>query len=340
MTDIAIIGLGCRFPGAPDVLGYWKLLLSGARQFGAVSGERRNHEADGAAGAFGAFGVFGAFTDSVDRFDALHHAVPPARARAMDPRHRLLLDVSREALDDAGMGRGDFDREHTGVFVGLPGSEACILPGSPLTLASGAVSRHLGLGGPGFAVDAVRSGSLVALDRAMAHLRRGSCRIALVGGVHLDLTPDSLAGFPGLRALSTAGVCRPFDAEADGFVLGEGAGVVVLRPLADALAAGDRIYAVIKGIGSANDGACAGPLVPTAEGRLRAMRRAYEDAGVAPSSVAFLEAHGTGTAAEDRAEVEALRRLRTEYPDDDPSLCYLGAGKALIGHSLAAAGIA
>ncbi|MFZ3496008.1 type I polyketide synthase [Streptomyces sp. 5.8] len=325
MTDIAIIGLGCRFPGAPDVLGYWNLLLSGARQFGAAPGERRNHAA---------------FLDSADRFDALHHGVPPARARAVDPHHRLLLDVSREALDDAGMGRGDFDREHTGVFLGLSGSEAFTLPGSPLTPASAAVSRHFGLGGPGFAVDAARSGSLVALHQAMARLRQGSCRIALVGGVRLDLTPDDVPGFPGLRALSTAGVCRPFDAEADGFVLGEGAGVVVVRPLADALDAGDRVYAVIKGIGSADDGASPDPLAPAVEGRLRAMRRAYADAGVAPSSVAFLEAHGTGTAAEDRAEVEALRRLRTEYPDDDPSLCYLASGKALIGHSLAAAGIA
>lgn len=207
-------------------------------------------------------------------------------------------------------------------------------------MASGTVSRQFDLGGPSFAVDAACSGSLVALDQAVAQLRQGTCRIALVGGVYLNLTPDSLVGFSRLRALSATGVCRPFDEEADGFVLGEGAGAVVIRPLADALADGDRVYAVIKGIGSANDGASPGPLVPTAEGQLRAMRRAYDDAGAAPSSVSFIEAHGTGTAIGDRAEVEALRRLRTEYPDDDPSLCYLGSGKALIGHALSAAGIA
>lgn len=385
MTDIAIIGLGCRFPGAADVRGYWNLLLSGARQFAAVPGERWNHEVFHAPGdrsaPNSAYTDQVAFLDSVDRFDALHYGVPPARARAMDPQHRLLLDVSREALDDAGMGRGDFDRENTGVFFGLSVSdykdlmtghmraisladaahtddrdgfldavkeqagrlgtvEAFTLPGSLLNMASGTVSRQFGLGGPSFAVDAACSSSLVALDQAMAHLRQGTCRIALVGGVYLNLTPDSLVGFSRLRALSATGVCRPFDAEADGFVLGEGAGVVVVRPLADALAAGDRVYAVIKGIGSANDGASPGPLVPTAEGQLRAMRRAYDDAGVAPSSVGFLEAHGTGTAAGDRAEAQALRRLRTEYPDDDPALCYLSSGKALIGHSLSAAGIA
>ncbi|MEV7559104.1 aminotransferase class I/II-fold pyridoxal phosphate-dependent enzyme [Streptomyces sp. NPDC089795] len=387
MTDIAITGLGCRFPGAPDISAYWKLLLSGERQFSAVPKERWNHETFHEPGnpsaPHAAYTDQVAFLDDVDHFDALHYGVPPARARAMDPQHRLLLDVTREALDDAGLGRGDFDRENTGVFCGMSVSDykdlmsapiraialaedarleagdhgdlldavkehagslgtvqAYSLPGSLLNMAPGTVSRHFDLGGPSYAVDAACSGSLVALDHAVAQLRQGSCRIAVVGGVYLNLTPDSLIGFSTLRALSATGMCRPFDEGADGFVLGEGAGAVVVRPLADALAAGDRVYAVIKGIGSANDGASPGPLAPAPEGQLRAMRRAYDDAGVAPSSVGFLEAHGTGTATGDRAEVEALRRLRTEYPDDDPSLCYVGAGKALIGHSLSAAGIA
>ncbi|MFD5066249.1 beta-ketoacyl synthase N-terminal-like domain-containing protein, partial [Streptomyces sp. NPDC058394] len=231
----------------------------------------------------------------------------------------------------------DAVKDHAGSLGTV---QAFSLPGSLLNMAPGTVSRHFDLGGPSFAVDAACSGSLVALDQAVAQLRQGSCRIAVVGGVYLNLTPDSLIGFSTLRALSATGMCRPFDEAADGFVLGEGAGAVVVRPLADALAAGDRVYAVIKGIGSTNDGASPGPLAPAPEGQLRAMRRAYDDAGVAPSSVDFLEAHGTGTATGDRAEVEALRRLRTEYPDDDPSLCYVGAGKALIGHSLSAAGIA
>ncbi|WP_405828956.1 type I polyketide synthase [Streptomyces sp. NBC_00105] len=385
MTDIAITGLGCRFPGAPDIRAYWKLLMSGERQFSAVPAERWNHgvfhEPGDRSAPNAAYTDQVAFLDDVDRFDALHYGVPPARARSMDPQHRLMLDIARETLDDAGMGRGDFDRENTGVFFGISVSDykdlmaaplraislaegsqgadrpggldsvreqaaelgtihSFTLPGSLLNMASGTVSRQFDLGGPSFAVDAACSGSLVALDQAVAQLRQGTCRIALVGGVYLNLTPDSLVGFSRLRALSATGVCRPFDEEADGFVLGEGAGAVVIRPLADALADGDRVYAVIKGIGSANDGASPGPLVPTAEGQLRAMRRAYDDAGAAPSSVSFIEAHGTGTAIGDRAEVEALRRLRTEYPDDDPSLCYLGSGKALIGHALSAAGIA
>ncbi|MFE5622755.1 type I polyketide synthase [Streptomyces virginiae] len=387
MNDIAIVGLGCRFPGARDVRAYWKLLMSGERQFSAVPAERWNHEPFHEPGnpsaPHAAYTDQVSFLDDVDRFDALHYGVPPARARAMDPQHRLMLDVTREALDDAGLGRGDFDRENTGVFCAMSVSDykdvmtapiraialadqarrsatddtgvleavrehagrlgtvqPFSLPGSLLNMAAGTVSRQFDLGGPSFAVDAACSGSLVALDQAVAQLRQGGCRIAVVGGVYVNLTPDSLIGFSTLRALSATGMCRPFDAEADGFVLGEGAGAVVVRPLVDALAAGDRVYAVIKGVGSANDGASPGPLAPAPEGQLRALRRAYDDAGVPPSSVGFLEAHGTATRSGDRAEIEALRRLRTEWPDDDPSLCYLGAGKALIGHSLAAAGMA
>ncbi|MGW7363448.1 type I polyketide synthase [Streptomyces sp. NPDC054841] len=386
MTDIAIVGLGCRFPGAADIPAYWKLLLSGERQFSAVPPERWNHatfyEPDNRRATHAAYTDQVAFLTDVDRFAALHYGLPPRRALAMDPQHRLMLDVTREALDDAGWGRGDFDRERTGVFFGMSvsdykelmaariraitladgslGGEAdpemlrtvkeqaeqlnavqtFTLPGSLLNMAPAAVSQQFDLGGPSFAVDAACSGSLIALDQAVAHLRQGTCSNALVGGVYLSLTPDSLVGFSKLGALSAAGVCRPFDERADGFVLGEGAGAVVLRPLADALADGDRVYAVIKGIGSANDGAAPGPLAPTAEGQLRAMRRAYADAGLPPSAIGFIEAHGTGTTVGDRIEAEALRRLRTEHPDDDPSLCYLASGKALIGHSLSAAGVA
>ncbi|WP_158690542.1 type I polyketide synthase [Streptomyces sp. 142MFCol3.1] len=420
-ADIAVIGLGCRFPGARDLQEYWKLLHAAERQFAAVPAERWNHapfHTPGRRAASAAYTDQVVFLDDVDRFAALHYGLPPARVEAMDPQHRLMLDVTREALDDAGWGRGGFDKDDTGVFVGMSASDykdllsariraltlaegppglppdgpgygarggaalssdatsagdaytaearrararasdaraadalrqwarqlceirAFTLPGSLLNMAPATISRQFGLGGPSFAVDAACSGSLIALETAVSHLRRNTCRIAVVGGVYISLTPDGLIGFSQLGALSATGVCRPFDRRADGFVLGEGAASAVLRPLADALAAGDRIYAVIKGIGSANDGACPGPLAPTSEGQLRAMRRAYRDAGLAPSSVGYVEAHGTATRAGDRAEVEALRRLRTEFPDDDPGLCYLGSAKALIGHALAASGLA
>ncbi|WP_031224537.1 type I polyketide synthase [Streptomyces roseochromogenus] len=383
MNDIAIVGLGCRFPGARDTHAYWRLLLGAERQFAPVPKERWDHAAfhdpvDRSAPDT-AYTDQVAFLDGVDRFDAPHYGLPPRRVQAMDPQHRLMLDVTREALDDAGLGRGGFDRESTGVFFGLSVSDyrelavarlralgvvdgwadpalarmlkeravehlaaadAFTVPGSLLNMAPATVSRHFGLGGPSFAVDAACSSSLIALDQAVLHLRQGSCTMAVVGGVYLSLTPDSLVGFSRLGALSADGVCRPFDERADGFVLGEGAGAVVVRPLRDALAAGDRVYAVIKGIGSANDGSSPGPVTPTPEGQLRAMRRAYADAGLPPSAVGFIEAHGTGTPVGDRVEVEALRRLRSEHPDEDPGVSYLSSGKALIGHSLSAAGIA
>ncbi|MFI1538462.1 type I polyketide synthase [Streptomyces anandii] len=377
MRDIAIVGLGCRFPGARDSQAYWKLLLGAERQFGAVPKERWNHEIFHRPGdrraPDTAYTDQVAFLDGVDRFAALHYGLPPRRVEAMDPQHRLMLDVTREALDDAGLGRGGFDRERTGVFIGMSTSDyrelltarlralqladdrpavkdmatrrlahvdAFTLPGSLPNMAPATVSRHFGLGGPSFVVDAACSGSLIALDQAVLHLRQGTCRVALVGGVHLSLTPDSLVGFSRIGALSATGVCRPFDDRADGFVLGEGAGVVVLRPLQDALAEGDRVYAVVKGVGSANDGASPGPMCPTADGQLLAMRRAFGDSGLTPSAVGFIEAHGTGTSVGDRVEVEALRRLRSEDPGGGPGPCYLSSGKALIGHSLSAAGIA
>ncbi|GGW55965.1 hypothetical protein GCM10010503_36350 [Streptomyces lucensis JCM 4490] len=383
MNDIAVVGLGCRFPGAHDTRAYWRLLLGAEQRFAPVPEERWNHAAfhdpvDRSAPDT-AYTDQVAFLDEVDRFAASHYGLPPRRAGAMDPQHRLMLDVTREALDDAGLGRGGFDRESTGVFFGLSASDyrelltaslrargiaegssdpalaqaikdravaqlavadSFALPGSLVNMAPAAVSRHFGLGGPSFAVDAACSSSLIALEQAVLHLRQGTCTMAVVGGVYLSLTPDSLVGFSRLGALSANGVCRPFDERADGFVLGEGAGAVIVRPLMDALAAGDRVYAVIKGIGSANDGLTPGPLSPTSEGQLRAMRRAYADAGLPPSAVGFIEAHGTGTTVGDRVEVEALRRLREEYPDEDPGLSYLSSVKALIGHSLSAAGIA
>lgn len=387
MNDIAIVGLGCRFPGAAGPRAYWKLLLRGERQFTAVPKDRWNHDTFHRPGdpqaPDSAYTDQVAFLRDVDRFAAGHYGLPPRRAEAMDPQHRLALDVTREALDDAGLGRGGFDRERTGVFFGisvsdyrelatarlralgladgslgvtadadalnalkdgsardLPPIGTFTMPGVLLNMAPATVSRHFNLGGPSFTVDAACSSSLVALDHAVAQLRRGSCRAAVVGGVYLSLTPDSLVGFSRLGALSAAGVCRPFDTRADGFVLGEGAGAVILRPLQDALVDGNRVYAVIKGIGSANDGASAGPLTPSPDGQLRAMRGAFDDAGLPADAPSFIEAHGTGTSVGDRAEVEALRRLRTEGGDRAPGLCYLSSGKALIGHSLSAAGIA
>jgi 8-amino-7-oxononanoate synthase len=383
--DIAIVGLSCRFPGARDVVEFWANSLTATHQFQPVPSSRWNHETFFSTDRRDTHSTYTdrvAFLDGVEDFAALHYRIPPRRAKAMDPQHRLLVDLAREAVQDAGWERTDFDRARTGVFVGLSSADYQDLTGARLTammLADGSLSPHadnpallgavadaaaaaidplqsfslagsllnmapcavselLDLGGPSFAVDAACSSALVALHEAVNHLRAGSCSAALVGGVFVNMTPNALVGFSRVGALSAAGVCRPFDARADGFVLGEGGALAVLRPLHDAVAAGDRIYAVLNGIGTANDGKGAGPMTPRAEGQEAAMRAAYEDAGVAPGAIDFLEAHGTGTSVGDRVEIEAVRRLRSAGTARRP--CYLSSGKAIIGHTLPAAGAA
>jgi 8-amino-7-oxononanoate synthase len=381
-VDIAIVGLSCRFPGARDVTEFWANSLNASHQFRPVPADRWNHETFFSTDFREKYATYTdrvAFIQDVERFAALHHRIPPRRAKAMDPQHRLLVDLAREAVQDAGWERGEFDRARTGVFVGLSSSDyrdiagarviatmladgsfpagghdpalieaiaeasAAIEPaqsfslaGNLLNMAPCTVSELLDLGGPAFAVDAACSSAMVALHEAVNHLRTGSCTTALVGGVFINMTPSALVGFSRVGALSAAGVCRPFDTRADGFVLGEGGSIAVLRPLDDAIAAGDRIYAVLNGIGTANDGRGAGPMTPKAEGQEAAMRAAYIDAGLEPGAVDFLEAHGTGTAVGDRVEVEAIRRVR----EGRSRPCYLSSGKAIIGHTLPAAGAA
>ena len=347
--------MGCRFPGAASLPEYWRMLRRGERQFGAVPPERWDHTPvhtphDRRARA-GTYTDRLATIDGVDQFDARHYRMTPRRVQTLDPQHRLLLDVSREALQDAGWERREFDRESTGVFFGLNISEymelipdtltmpATTLPGSLLNMAAAGVSQYFDLRGPSFAVDAACSATLVALHQALGHLASGECRTALVGGAYLALEPRTLLAFSKVGAISPGGVCRPFDHGADGFVLGDGVGVVVLRPLADALADGDRVYAVIQGIGSSNDGRAEGPMTPRSSGQLTALHRAYADAGCAPGTVGFFEAHGTATVVGDAAELDAITALRTATAAE-PREAYLASVKALIGHSLGASGAA
>src|SRR5450756_162215 len=211
-------------------------------------------------------------------------------------------------------------------------------------MTAAAVAQTFGFGGPSFVIDAACSSSLLAVHEALLHLRSGACSAAVVGGVHVALVPDSLIGFSRIGAVSPSGRCRPFDEAADGFVLGEGVGAVLLKRLADARTAGDKVYAVVKGSGASNDGRAQGPMTPDAAGQALALRRAYADAAVDPASVGFLEAHGTGTAVGDRTELTARSAvssvravLQSEAGD---SRCWLSSVKANVGHTMAAAGVA
>ncbi|MFH8884137.1 aminotransferase class I/II-fold pyridoxal phosphate-dependent enzyme [Streptomyces californicus] len=370
--------MACRFPGALNVNQYWRLLTAPRAQFGTVPDTRWRRAAlfsDDPRDASAAYTDTMALLPDVGHFDAEHYGVPPRRARSLDPQHRLLIDLAREAIQDAGWEAGGFDREETSVITALTESgyrqlstmgirmrqlaggefgarataagwpetvgavddlHGSSVAGLLLNMGPNSVSSIFGLHGESFALDSACSGGLTAVANAVYALRAGRCRIALAGGAQLVLTPDLLVGLCRIGALSRTGRCLPFGAQADGFVLGEGAGLLVLRPLADAQAAGDRVYAVIRGVGAANDGAVPGGMRPQAAGQLRALRRAYRDADLAPDSVGYLEAHGTGTEVGDPVEREALRQLRAGWR----APAHLGAVKAVLGHSLAAAGMA
>ncbi|MGW1376053.1 aminotransferase class I/II-fold pyridoxal phosphate-dependent enzyme [Streptomyces sp. NPDC002446] len=370
--------MSCRFPGAPNVNAYWRLLTDPQAQFSTVPDSRWRSAAflsDNFRDASAAYTDTMALLPDVGHFDAVHYGIPPRRARSMDPQHRLLIDLAREAIQDAGWEAEGFDREETSVITSLTesgyreistlqirmrqlaGGEFGAPSGDPrwletvravdglhgtsvagllLNMGPNTVSSVFDLHGESYALDSACSGGLMAVANAVFALRAGRCRIALAGGAQLMLTPDLLVGLCRIGAISRSGRCLPFGADADGFVLGEGAGVLVLRPLADALAAGDRVYAVIRGVGTANDGTVQGGMQPQAAGQLRTLRRAYRDAGLAPDAVGYLEAHGTGTTVGDPVEVGVLRELRGARG----APAYLGAVKAVVGHSLNAAGIA
>ncbi|WP_425575623.1 aminotransferase class I/II-fold pyridoxal phosphate-dependent enzyme [Streptomyces gobitricini] len=371
--------MSCRFPGAGDLNQYWRLLMAPRARFSTVPDSRWRSAAflgDDFRDPSSVYTDTMALLPDVGHFDAAHYNIPPRRAAAMDPQARLLIDLAREAIQDAGWETDGFDREETSVITsltesgyrdistlqirmrqlaggefgaratdprwretaravgGLHGSSAA---GLLLNMGPNTISSVFDLHGESYALDSACSGGLMAVANAVFALRAGRCRIALAGGAQLHVTPDLLVGLCRIGAISRSGRCLPFGAEADGFVLGEGAGVLVLRPLSDALAAGDRVYAVIRGVGTANDGTVHGGMHPRAAGQLRALRRAYRDAGVSPGTVGYLEAHGTGTTVGDPVETGVLRDLRGEA-DAAPAL--LGAVKAVVGHSLNAAGVA
>ncbi|MBB4688962.1 aminotransferase class I/II-fold pyridoxal phosphate-dependent enzyme [Amycolatopsis jiangsuensis] len=375
--DIAVVGVGCRFPGARNVNEYWDLLSEPKPQFHPVPDSRWRRQAfhrEDFRDTSAAYSDRMALVDDVACFDAGHYGIPPRRAKSLDPQHRLLVDLTREALQDAGWEAGGFDRDDTSVIMSLSesgyremstlhirlrqlaggefgrpggpelaeaasavgGFHATALAGLLLNMGPSSISNIFDLHGESYALDAACSGGLTAVANAVFALRSGRCRIAVAGGAQLVLTPDLFVGLCRIGAISRTGECRPFDRRADGFVLGEGAGVLVLRPLEDAEAAGDRVYAVIRGVGLSNDGTVKGGMMPQEAGQLNALRRAYADAGVDPGSVGYLEAHGTATSVGDDVEIAALGELRRDVAGP----AYLGAAKSVVGHSLGTAGIA
>ncbi|MHB1132626.1 MAG: SDR family NAD(P)-dependent oxidoreductase [Chloroflexota bacterium] len=354
---IAVVGIGCRFPGgADDPETFWRLLRDGVDAIREVPPERWDVEAyfDPDPDAAGKVSTrWAGFLEQVDRFDPQFFNIAPREATSIDPQQRLLLEVSWEALENAGLAPSSLSGSATGVFIGIASSDYSqlqIKANDPMRLdayygagvahsvASGRLSYVLGLQGPSLSVDTACSSSLVAVHLACQSLRGGECNLALAGGVNVILSPDNSIAFSRSRMLAPDGRCKTFDARADGFVEAEGCGVVALKRLSDAQMAGDRILAIIRGSAVNQDGPSSGLTAPNGVAQQAVIRTALANAGVAPAEIGYVEAHGTGTSLGDPIEVQALGAvLREGRPDNRPFL--LGSVKTNVGHLEAAAGI-
>ncbi|MGK3986565.1 beta-ketoacyl synthase N-terminal-like domain-containing protein [Sorangium sp. So ce136] len=350
---IAIIGMGCRFPGgADDPASYFRLLEEGVDAVSEAPPER--FALDAALVPPGDEVLpWGAFLKEVDRFDAQFFGISPREAVKMDPQQRLLLEVAWEALEHAGVAADRLAGSRTGVFVGITTNDYQLLSataaleeqdayaatGNGHCFPPGRLSYVLGLEGPSMAVDTACSSSLVAVHLACQSLRSGESSLALAGGVNLILSRLTTRLIAQLQALSPDGRCKTFDARANGFVRGEGCGVVVLKRLSDALSDGDRVLALIRGSAVNQDGRSTGLTAPNFLAQQAMLRQALQSARVSPAEVGYVETHGTGTSLGDPIEVEALAGVLGQ-PREDGSVCALGAVKSNIGHLEAAAGVA
>ncbi|MFE5898567.1 SDR family NAD(P)-dependent oxidoreductase [Streptomyces sp. NPDC056488] len=353
VAPIAVIGLACRMPGAPDPEAFWHLLREGRSAVRDVP-EDRAGPASGPGSvaelAGGHPGVrYGGYLESVDGFDPAFFGISPREAAAVDPQQRLVLELAWEALEHAGVLPAALRSTATGVFVGSLADEYAALArrtgpgrhtltGTTRGILANRVSYVLGLRGPSIAVDTAQSSSLVAVHLACESLRRGESALALAGGVNLIVDPASTAAVARFGGLSPDGHCYTFDRRANGYVRGEGAGLVLLKPLDAALADGDRVHAVLLGSAVNNDGATDGLTVPSPEAQADVVRRACAAAGVAPEALQYVELHGTGTPVGDPLEARGLGLAR-DGAEDRPVL-EVGSVKTNIGHLEGAAGIA
>ena len=372
VSDVAIVGMACIFPGARDLQSYWKNILTGADLVTEVPDSRWNKDTyftTKSGEPNKSISKWGGFIDDID-FDPLEFGIPPNSMAAIEPTQLLSLKVSKQALDDAGYAVKSFDRERTSVIFGaeagtdlasaygfrahfpmfageipegldnfLPSLTEDSFPGVLANVISGRVANRLDLGGSNYTVDAACASSLAALDLSVKELLGGESDMVLCGGADLHNSVNDYLMFSSVKALSPTGTSRPFSAEADGIVLAEGVAVIVLKRLDDAIRDQDKIYSVIKGIGSSSDGKSLGLTAPRKEGQMRALYRAYERAGVSPSDIELVEAHGTGTVVGDRTELETLSEVYTEAGALSTA-CALGSVKSQIGHSKCAAGLA
>ncbi|MGW0948892.1 amino acid adenylation domain-containing protein [Streptomyces sp. NPDC002623] len=351
--EVAVIGMAGRLPGSMDLREFWDHLAAGDDLVGEIPADRwdwRDHPRSRSR--------WGGFAPDVDRFDAAFFGISPREAELMDPQQRLLLETVWQAVEDAGHRPSELAGKRVGVFIAVTNSdyhevqraagratEGHTLTGAALSIVPNRVSYLLDLRGPSIAVDTACSGSLTAVHQACAALRDGTCDLAIAGGVSLILAPGVYEALSQGEMLSPDGRCKAFDSRADGYVRGEGAGVVLLKPHERAVRDGDAVHAVIKAAALNHAGRTTSLTAPDPEAQADLLVEAYRAAGVHPDTVGYIEAHGTGTALGDPIETAGLstafRRLRAGA--DAPAgfaPCAIGSVKTNIGHLEAAAGIA
>ena len=347
---IAIVGMACRFPGAPDLEAFWRQLEAGVEavfdgrpgggSWTGVAGDRDGPDSGARRGGF---------IEGIDAFDARFFGITPIGAWTMDPQHRLLLETCWRALEDADLDPEALRDTNTGVYAGVASSEYRDLMlaagehvsylGTAASMAVGGVSFRLGLVGPTMPVELNCASALVAVHHAVVALRQGEVDLALAGGVNTILSPGKTSEMAALGMLSPTGRCRTFDAAADGFVRGEGCGMVLLKRLSEAEADGDRVWGVIRGSAVNQSGASAGPTVPNGVAQQAVMEAALARAGLAPAEVDYLEAHGNGSEMGDPIEVHAAAAVYGRGREPERPLL-IGSVKTNVGHLETAAGVA
>ncbi len=347
---IAIVGMACRFPGAPDIDSFWRQLESGGNA--VTEGRLDSGSWEGVLGDPAADDPIvrrGAFVEGIDLFDSRFFKISPIEARMMDPQQRMLLETSWQALEDAGIDAEGLKGSRTGVYAGVGGSEYRDListrgqeysyAGTNGSLTVGRVAFALGLEGPAMPIDVACASSLAAVHQAVVGLQRGEVDMALAGGVNAILSPKVSKFFNDLGVLSASGQCYAFDAAADGFVRGEGCGMIVLKRLSDAEADGDRIWGVVLGTAVNQNGVSAGLMAPNGPAQERVMQDALSRADVAASDIDYLEAQGVGSQFGDPIELNAVAEVYGKGRAEARPL-YVGSVKTNIGHLEWASGVA
>lgn len=356
---IAVTGMGCRFPGranTPDA--FWTLLMNRYDGISRISPERRAwsrlNETGLSSGQLDTI-KWGGFVDDIQLFDPAYFNISPREADHMDPQQRMLLMTVVEALEAAGIPLPELSGRQAGVYVGihsmsndyfwLQGANWDLIDtytctGVAHSIVANRISYCLDLRGPSLTVDTACSSSLVAIHLACQALRAGECDLAVAGGVNLIIAPETSVSFSKFNFLAPDGRCKVFDERADGFVRGEGCGVIVLKRLSQAEKDHDPILAVIRGSAVNQDGASNGLTAPSGAGQEAVIDAALSNGSVDPEEISFIETHGTGTSLGDPIEIEAIDNVYGSINDSSASTCFLGAVKSNIGHLEAAAGVA